>query len=214
VEIGPQSRRSNPLYYPIKAQLTVELIRKYRMASPAARAGWTPVLAEIESLVTKMLAVIDRPPAPPRDDAPPDDIGRPYNEPEATLRDHDELVCRTLLAYLDRVAKESGVIVRRLDNPKAAPLFAFPVKVVAEPAAARLYFISEFRFKCLKRAGKERDFSFWQQIVENQAEVAGNAHFAAVWQQGERTTLSDIDQVRRIAGESEIRLSPATGRPR
>ena len=208
ITVKPRLRRSNPLYYPIKAQLTIEVLRKHCMNTPAELEAWTPVLAEIESIIARELAVIENQPLPPSEELGPDVLSRPYDEPRATLLDCDELIYRKVLGQLDRLARENNVILRRLDSILLTKFFSFVVKVVAEPLPDKLYWISDFRFKGLKRMGKEGDFSYWQEVEKNQAQAAGACHFVAVWKNNGQTQTSDLTTIKRIVGDDEVKLTP------
>ena len=238
----------SPLYFPIKAQLTVELIRKYCTSRQEQRDWWQPVLERIELIVVRELAAIDNPPARPASFLDTNSsrrlIMRPDEEPLATLCDFDDLVCRTVLAHLDRAATARNVVSRQLfirrPTPEfdfvltvlkidretftpderekrqqilGAPLFGYEVKLIPQPESTTFYCISDFRFKCLQRVGKERDFAFWQQAASDVVRVAGLCHFAAVWNKDGKTTCSDIKRVLTISREGEVQLTPAMSLP-
>jgi hypothetical protein len=204
---GPEDApRLGPYYFPIKAQLLVEVIRKHRSDS---RAAWEPVLQEVEAVIALELKAIDAPPGPVPAEGPRAGFHDSEDDLENLLRDCDERVYRLVAGHLDRVAKERGLIVRRLPQlAQGAPLLTFEVKLLADPPAEEFYVISDFKFWCLRRKGNEGDFKLWDKVADGTASIAGDCHVAAVWKQGERTVTSDITPVNRITRDTQLRLRP------
>lgn len=191
--------------YPLKAQLTVELIRKFRNTRDQ-QAQWSRPLQLAAAVVDQELLAIQT--------AVRSAEERPRSEFEAEedervlyslLNDHDAHLTRIVIGHLDEVAAASGLVLRK-HRPTAQGAFQpEPYQVrfsVADPEAQFFvlsrfdYLVASLHLDPARTGGKvEQEISLWKPVTPRSF-PAGQNFVLAVWPQASRYSTPVLQPVK------------------
>lgn len=181
--------------YPLKAQLFVELVRRFRN-SPEQQKGWAAPLARIEELVRQELAAIEKYQKPTEDGYDANSLAA--QEPFSLLADCDSRFVNVVLSHLGTMADSRGWTLRKNrqmgsvaapsppadgHNPRGGA--GFNVDIQSDPEPTAVFRISGWRYNMVQKLDSQHEIpgfpDSWRLVTADNF-PAGVQYVIAVWE--------------------------------